>query len=292
MSIATELTRIQQAKADIKSAIEAKGVTVPSSATIDTYDDYVSQISGGGGSSADTEALKGLIDRSLTTIDIPSGVTSIGDYAFYSCQKLTSCTVSSAVTSIGKNAFGYIATDAGGVGLNLSLINLSGVSASTNFNGVFISSYLKGNITIPNTLLNGSSSGTSSTCYQLFNSAFCALNQTLTINIYANDRIIPRNMCFFNNASTINTGNINIIVYGTPTFLSRQSFRLISGVGIGSQSVTFADCVTPPNAENYGTSSSSPFYGFTATVYVPSAGLDAWKAKYTGIADKIQAIPS
>lgn len=49
MSIATELTRIQQAKADIKTAIEAKGVTVPSSATIDTYDDYVSQISGGGG---------------------------------------------------------------------------------------------------------------------------------------------------------------------------------------------------------------------------------------------------
>lgn len=49
MSIASEITRIQQAKADIKTAIEAKGVTVPSSATIDTYDDYVTQISGGGG---------------------------------------------------------------------------------------------------------------------------------------------------------------------------------------------------------------------------------------------------
>lgn len=50
MSIATEITRIQQAKADIKTAIEAKGVTIPSSATIDTYDDYVSQISTSGGS--------------------------------------------------------------------------------------------------------------------------------------------------------------------------------------------------------------------------------------------------
>lgn len=49
MSIASEISRIQQAKADIKTAIQAKGVTVPSSATIDTYDDYVSQISGGGG---------------------------------------------------------------------------------------------------------------------------------------------------------------------------------------------------------------------------------------------------
>jgi hypothetical protein len=47
MSIASEISRLQTAKSDIKTAIEAKGVTVPSSATIDTYDDYVSQISGG-----------------------------------------------------------------------------------------------------------------------------------------------------------------------------------------------------------------------------------------------------
>ena len=37
MSIATELQRIQQAKADIKAAIESKGVTVPSGLTIDGY---------------------------------------------------------------------------------------------------------------------------------------------------------------------------------------------------------------------------------------------------------------
>ena len=49
MSIASEIQRLQTAKADLKAAIEAKGVTVPSSATIDAYDDYVSQISGGGG---------------------------------------------------------------------------------------------------------------------------------------------------------------------------------------------------------------------------------------------------
>lgn len=55
MSIATEISRIQQAKADIKSAIEAKGVTVPSSALLDTYDDYVSQISGGGGGNPTAE---------------------------------------------------------------------------------------------------------------------------------------------------------------------------------------------------------------------------------------------
>ena len=48
MSIASEITRLQGAKADIKTAIEAKGVTVPSNALIDNYDTYIAQISGGG----------------------------------------------------------------------------------------------------------------------------------------------------------------------------------------------------------------------------------------------------
>lgn len=49
MSIASEITRLTQAKAAIKTAIEAKGVTVPSDAKLDVYDGYVAQISGGGG---------------------------------------------------------------------------------------------------------------------------------------------------------------------------------------------------------------------------------------------------
>ena len=49
MSIATEITRLQTAKADIKSAIEAKGVTVPASALLDDYADLVESIPSGGG---------------------------------------------------------------------------------------------------------------------------------------------------------------------------------------------------------------------------------------------------
>lgn len=51
MSIADDLTRIQGAKADIKTAIESKGVTVPSSALIDEYPGYVDAIQQGGGGS-------------------------------------------------------------------------------------------------------------------------------------------------------------------------------------------------------------------------------------------------
>ena len=310
MSIATEISRIQQAKADIKTAIEAKGVTVPSSAKIDTYDDYVSQISGGGGTSYETE-LKGIIDRSISgSLTIPSGITAIGSSAFQSCNRLTSVTIPSYVTAIGDNAFEYCSnlkniTIGSGVtsigqyafshigstvSFNISSIDLSNVSPSSNFHHIFYFSAIYGNITIPNSLLSGSTSGTTSTCFNLFQGAYCNVNKSLTINIYADNRIIPRNMCQFNNGTTFNQGNINIIVHGTPTFLSRQSFRVISGNGVAAQSVTFADCTTPPNAESYGSSSTSPFYQLTGTIYVPSSGLDAWKARYTGVASQIKAI--
>ena len=43
--------------------------------------------------------------RSLTSINIPSSVTSIGDYAFRRCSALTSIYIPSSVTSIGNGAF-------------------------------------------------------------------------------------------------------------------------------------------------------------------------------------------
>ena len=51
MSIASEISRLQAAKAAMKTAIEGKGVTVSASATLDDYADYIDDIeqSGGGG---------------------------------------------------------------------------------------------------------------------------------------------------------------------------------------------------------------------------------------------------
>lgn len=48
MSVAQEIQRLKSAKANIKTAIENKGVTV-GDGTIDTYAEKISQISGGGG---------------------------------------------------------------------------------------------------------------------------------------------------------------------------------------------------------------------------------------------------
>lgn len=44
MSITSEITRLQNAKTDIKTAIAAKGVEIPSNATLDEYSDYVEEI--------------------------------------------------------------------------------------------------------------------------------------------------------------------------------------------------------------------------------------------------------
>ena len=51
MSIATEISRLQSAKASIKTAIEGKGVTVPSATLLDGYAALISSIPTGGGSS-------------------------------------------------------------------------------------------------------------------------------------------------------------------------------------------------------------------------------------------------
>ena len=49
--------------------------------------------------------LKALIDKSITNITIPDGITKIGGYLFYNCVNLTSVTIPDTVTIIDHNSF-------------------------------------------------------------------------------------------------------------------------------------------------------------------------------------------
>lgn len=111
MSIAAEIERIQGAKADLRTAIQAKGVTVPASANIDDYPDYVDAIQQGGGggtyqaktatpttsqqvirpdtgydalSQVTIGAVTSAIDSNITAGNIKDGVTILGVEGTYS----------------------------------------------------------------------------------------------------------------------------------------------------------------------------------------------------------------
>lgn len=102
MSIASEITRLQTAKADIKAAIEGKGVTVPSEATLDDYADYIDEISGGGGGGIDwDDFVAGTYPSGAVVLDTTTNIT-----AEYKFSKLTGITSVSAplVTTINAEA--------------------------------------------------------------------------------------------------------------------------------------------------------------------------------------------
>lgn len=71
MSIATQISRLQDAKAALKSSIEAKGVTVASDATLDAYPALVDSIPSGGGGTGDVRFLDydGSIVQSYSAAD-------------------------------------------------------------------------------------------------------------------------------------------------------------------------------------------------------------------------------
>lgn len=99
MSIATEIARLQAAKADIKAAIEAKGVTVPNNASIDEYSGYIDEIEDY------KQTLIDLFEKDITSIDVPEGCTALGTYAFQGCTDLTTATLPSTLKKMGSSTF-------------------------------------------------------------------------------------------------------------------------------------------------------------------------------------------
>lgn len=104
--------------------------TITANNTYDTtnYNSIAVNVSG------DNSDLINLIERDITSIDIPSGVTRIGSSAFNSCTSLTSVTIPSGVTSIDIQAF-YNCTSLTSVTIPSSVTRI-GFSAFANCNSL------------------------------------------------------------------------------------------------------------------------------------------------------------
>ena len=101
-TIAQQLTELVNQKNALAANLTTKGVTASSSETLNTLVPKVLDIQTGG-----TSKLPQVVDRSVTTItaDDLTGVTKIGENAFYDCKSLTSIEIPANVTSIDYGAF-------------------------------------------------------------------------------------------------------------------------------------------------------------------------------------------
>ena len=100
MSVVSEITRLKNAKAAVKAAIEEKGVSV-GEGTLDTYAAKIGQI-------ATTNQLVPLIEGTMTSFTFPAGITSIKYYLFYG-SAIETIAIPEGVTKIQEQTFGYSA---------------------------------------------------------------------------------------------------------------------------------------------------------------------------------------
>ncbi len=259
-TISENLSRIQSAKADIKTAIEAKGVTVPSSATIDTYATYVSQISSGGGGipmpsnlSAATLNDFGL----LTSAAIKSGVTSIGISAFKGCNSLSSITIPNSVTSIGNYAFN-------------SCTSLKSITIPDNVTSI-------GNYSFQNcTSLTSITIPIGVTSIGAYAFTYCTSLKSITIP----DNVTSIGNNAFNNCISLSSIEIpnSVTSIGDRAFSNCKSLSSIT-----------VNAATPPTLGKnvFNNTNDRP-------IYVPAASVDAYKSatNWSEYASRIQAIPT
>ena len=101
MSISTELTTLSTNITNAYNAIQTKGGTIPTNKNTENLETAINSIS------SYENSLRDMISNrsNMTSVDFPSGITSIGNYAFNGCRSLTSLRIGSNIQTIASDAF-------------------------------------------------------------------------------------------------------------------------------------------------------------------------------------------
>jgi hypothetical protein len=90
----------------------------------------------GGGGGSDDGVLASLIERSITEIEIPYGVESIGGYAFLSCRQLKKITIPNSVKVISGYSLGILAVDTLDIPDSVTEIGSSAIYSCSNLQSI------------------------------------------------------------------------------------------------------------------------------------------------------------
>ena len=99
MAIADLLAKLVELKNQLVANLSSMGVAADESEKLNTLVPKVLECK------SDVIWPKGTVSTEVTSVNIPSGVTSIGTEAFYRCTSLESITIPDSMTSIGYGAF-------------------------------------------------------------------------------------------------------------------------------------------------------------------------------------------
>lgn len=104
MSIQTELTRITNAKAAIKAAVEGKGVTVPNGTLLDGMASLIENIKAGGGAKIATGSFTNISQENYST-EITHGLGTIPKLVIILWDNITLYSVTNTTLYIGGFAY-------------------------------------------------------------------------------------------------------------------------------------------------------------------------------------------
>lgn len=252
------------------------------------YSPVTVSVSGGGG-----DDLKKVINRSVTTLTLPSDLTTIGDYAFHSCTNLVIPSLPSGLTTIGNYSFSGCR--------NLALTSIpSGVTKIGD--GAFYDCRKLAITSIPNTVTSigigafaGCAAISSITCEgtitSLGNFAFGKIStsdKTYFVSVMLPNLAVSTLLTVFgSSSSSLGNSYLKTVDIGNTSAIAANAFAYCTNL----QTLVIRKTGSICTLANVSAFTNTPMRGYkslTGTVYVPSALISSyqtasnWSTLYNG----------